>query len=160
MKNAAEPSLLYHPKDACFDAPDAKLISAYIDLNCGTLTAGPLESKKTKFVRKNGVPTTSWKQRPPMWTVLHLPITAPEAVIQLVPYDNSAPTTIKVKTGGSVLIGNARETDIIGSNYPAENPRENFKLYYLLSSQTMPSDPGLPATEGVPINACSNTNWP
>lgn len=161
MKEDVYPYLLYHPHDDCFrNPPPATLVSSYADLNCGTLTIGPLEKNKTKFTRKNGTSPTNWLERTPEFTELHLPIKADLAVIYLVPYEAGQPTIINVKNGGPVLIGNARVTDIIEENNPAENPRENFKLYYLLSSKPVGDDPPLPATVGVPVSACSNNGWP
>ena len=161
MRYAVEPRVTYHPKDECFsDAPSKVLVTAYADLNCGLLTIGDLERKRTKFVKANGTPTTTWKERTPKWTVLNIPTKDAIAVIQLMPYGGGQPTTIWVKAGGSLLIGNERETDIIEEHKPLENPVENYLLYYYLSGAQPPYDPGLPATEGVPINACSNNNWP
>jgi hypothetical protein len=159
MVYAVYPKLPYNPKDECFTAPNAALLGAYIDLQYGTLTAGPLQTAKTRF-ESAGSPSTSWFERTPEWCSLHLDITDTVTTIYLIPFDGGDPTTIKVRAGGSVLIGNERETDIMEEYYPRENPRENFRLYYLLSPTYVPPDAPLPYAYGVPLNACSNTNWP
>ncbi|MCU1348544.1 MAG: hypothetical protein JWO56_1574, partial [Acidobacteria bacterium] len=159
-------SLEYHPQDACFsDDPGASLLGAYIDLDCGRLTAGPLELSPTQFRTKYGGSghLSPWgPERTAKFVSLLLPLAAESAEVLLIPYPSIGTdiTRLAVKPGSSIRIGNMRLVDILEKNM-TENPRENFELFYKLSNpNTTPPDPPLPETTLVPINACSVTNWP
>lgn len=160
MKYGVEPDVAYHPADDCFDAaPNPDRVSSYADLDCGTLSAGPLELEKVYYVRSDLTWPTRWKERSPKWCVWNVPTTEAEAIIVLLPFDGGNATTIQLREGATVLLGNERQTDIDEENDPEENPAANFMLYYYLGV-SVPEDPALPRTTSVPINACTNTNWP
>jgi hypothetical protein len=84
--------LPYNPHDSCFDSPPPLKpkfdpphhagIAAYTDLRYGTLGIGPLENFKTTFYPKDG----PFDDRMPKYVLLQLPLTSPDAQIDLNPY--------------------------------------------------------------------------
>ncbi|MBV8518880.1 MAG: caspase family protein [Acidobacteria bacterium] len=154
MKFGVCEELPYHPSDDCFEeVPDPARIAAFADLRCGTLTAGPLEDAQTQFISTSTAGT--FDGRTPKWVVLHLPLTEPAARIRV---GGGPDDWISVKPGGSVLIGNEREIDILGIPN-SDDPARTFYLYYQLGDQ-IPVDPPIPAGKLVPLNGCSVSNWP
>lgn len=148
----------YHPRSECFrDNPGSDLLDAYFDLTAGTLRIGPLDDRETVFKPDSGPATlTILASRN---TRLELPLTSEVATITVTPFTGGAPVaTINVKRGGGVLIGNAREGDIMGDG-TVEDPREHFNLYYNLANPR-PADPPRPLRTLVPVNFCSQTHWP
>ena len=149
-----------YPKLECFDPyPPPLLVAGHVDLPGGILTAGPLERKKTQYTFKNGSPSTSWYQREPQFVTLQVPLQ--DEVAQIDIYSAAGRwTTIWVKRGASVRIGNMRVIDIFEDPYATEAPREHFLLFYKLSAVDVGDDPPLPALTGVPVNSCSVQGWP
>jgi hypothetical protein len=152
--------LRYHPKDDCFiPFPPPDLVAGYVDLSCGILTAGPLEAKKTRYTFKDGSPSSPWYRREPEFVTLLVPLLSEGAEIEI--YSEAGLwTTIHVKRGTSVRIGNMRAIDIFGDPNASEVPREHFKLFYNLSADDVGDDPPLPSLSGVPVNSCSVHGWP
>jgi hypothetical protein len=154
MKSGVFSELNYHPSSDCFDNPFPYTVAAYADLNCGTLTAGPLEPYRTQFLSQSNVGT--FIERTPKWVVLQLPLTESRARIRFGDRDDE---WIEIAEGGSVLIGNERAIDIEERTDMREEPAVTFSLYYQLAGQDL-YDPPLPAKVEVPLNGCSVTNWP
>jgi hypothetical protein len=155
MKTGVYDALPYHPSLECFtDPPSRTRVSAYVDLDCGTLSAGPLEPFATQFTSATA-PTGNFIGRTPKWVVLNLPLTQSTARIRI---GDGADDWIAIKPGGSALIGNEREYDII-EHPDLDEPAETFFLYYELDDGPL-IDPPLPTEVSVPLNGCSVTNWP
>jgi hypothetical protein len=163
MYNLVSSDLEKNPRDECFSLqPPPDVIAGFVDLKWGTLTAGPLEKASTFFENKAGDHSPWGLRRTPLFAVHQLPLSAPSAVIHLARYANLPPydTVIRLKAGASVTIGNAMEADILEAG-SGNNPSDHFLLYYKLARPgTGPTDPPLPKSTTVPINACSVTNWP
>ena len=148
----------YNPKAECFTpAPSATLVAAFTDLSTGILTAGPLDNVPTTYIRN--ISGETYVIRTPKFVQWMLPIDGTAGVINLVPVDGGQPTTITLKEGASVLIGNMRDADIFEDPDAGEEAPESFLIYYYLARNPV-NDPALPATTGVPINGCSSSGWP
>jgi caspase domain-containing protein len=151
-------SLDYNPKAECFTpAPSPSLVAAFTDLSTGILTAGPLENVPTTYIRKTSGETHVI--RTPKFVQWMLPIDQSAGVINLVPVNGGETTTITLKEGASVLIGNMRDADILEDPDAGAEVPESFLIYYYLAESPV-YDPALPASTGVPINGCSSTGWP
>jgi len=147
----------YNPKPECFTpTPSATLVAAFTDISTGVLTAGPLENVATTYIRKTSGQT--YIIRTPKFVQWMLPILQAAGSINLVPVNGGEMTTITLKEGASVLVGNMRDADIFEDPDAGAEIPESFLIYYYLADHVY--DPALPATTGVPINGCSSTNWP
>ncbi len=159
MQKDILPSLDPLPDATCYlDPPPEAIVAAHVDLYAGILDAGTIDQKIVMFTNKAGVPGT-WHRRTAEYAELRLPLTTAAATIRIT--KGSEETMIYLKPYASVLIGNAREQDILQDPLSSENPREHFPLFYLLARpSTVPSDPPLPWIVSVPVNFCSPAGWP
>lgn len=147
------------PRPECYyDYPRPDLFSGFIDLASGSVGIADLELLPTMFTRQFGEEPTNWPpERTPLSVLLTLPFESGYAVISISEVSGKQ-TEIFVKSGAVVMMGNAREKDITGDG-TGDNPREHFIIYYNLADPK-PLNPGLPATIGVPMGACSVNGWP
>lgn len=147
------------PRDECFDeVPLPGLINGFIDLQAGSVTIGELEDKPTEFRGQHSGATTRPAKKTAVCARVTIPLDKNHAVITL---ENEAGnrTVIFVRSGATIVAGNAREADITGPGSGEGDP-QHFLVYYELSPKQPVYDPGLPQKELVPINACTVTTYP
>lgn len=142
------------------DTPAANRFTAFFDLQCGSASVEPedLEQHRTHFRTRRTQVRTWGPEYTPISARLEIPLAKNFAVITIVNAARTIESVIYVKSGATILIGNARELDINGPG-SGEGPREHFLVYYQLAPQE-PINAGLPETVQVPINACTVTTWP
>jgi len=154
------PDLDPQPRPECTtrDYPPPDLFTGFLDLQAGSVTIGDLELKETEF-RGRYTNTLTWGARKtPISVCLTVPVTDDYAVIDI--SDTSQRRSIiYVRSGRTIVAGNAREEDINGPG-SGESPREHFLVYYNLAKPPVPVDAGLPVTKQVPINACTVVTYP
>lgn len=146
------------PRGECFwDFPDPSLFNGFIDLQAGSVTIGELESEKTTFKGRYSGTQTWGPRQTAVCARLTVPLERDHAVI-IIEKETERPTVIYVKSGATIIAGNAREADITGPGL-GEGDREHFLVYYNLAPVTV-YDPGLPYKHQIPINACTVTDYP
>ena len=157
MRNDIFQELDNYARDECFRPfPPPTLIGGFADLTTGILAAGPLENVELAF-RRDGVVDPTWVGRTAKFVDLRLNFASTVAVIAL--HDGKIQSTINVKSGGSVLIGDMRDKDIREETTVPDTP-ESFGLFYKLSREVV-TNPPLPEVHTfVPIDSCSSTGWP
>jgi hypothetical protein len=146
------------PRAECFDDfPTPNLFTGFIDLQGGEVRIGELETLETIFKGQSSSAET-WKGLTPLYVRLIVPLEQPFTVITI---ENEAGerTVVYVRSGATMLVGNAREADITGPG-SGDGPPEHFLICYSVSPKQPVYDPGLPNKDLVPINACTVTDYP
>jgi len=149
----------YARPEAYDDSPMAGTFTAFFDLQSGSITVDPrdLEKHRTVFKTRYTNVTTWGPEYTAISTILTVPLKNTSAVIRMLNAAGNA-SFIFVRSGATILFGNARELDINGPG-SGEGPREHFLIYYQ-SAPSEPTDAGLPVAVAVPINACTPVTWP
>jgi hypothetical protein len=149
----------YARPEAYDDSPMAGTFTAFFDLQSGSITVDPrdLEKHRTRYKTRYTNVVTWGPEYTAISVILTVPLKNTSAVIRMLNAAGNA-SFVFVRSGATILFGNARELDILGPG-SGEGPREHFLTYYQLAPSE-PANAGLPERYAVPINACTPTNWP
>jgi hypothetical protein len=145
------------PRSECFyDYPIPGLFNGFVDFQTGQADIGDKEDADTEF-RTRYSDVATWRGRTAISALFMVPLNTDHAVIVL-ERSSGTPIAIYVRSGSTIIIGNARDKDLNGPG-SGEGPREHFTVYYNLAPIPV-YDPALPYRVALPINACTIVNYP
>jgi hypothetical protein len=156
---ALAPELDALPRLECYDEiPRRDLFSLFVDIDSGAASISTLEPVETIYMRPQTLEVTWGPRRTPTSVKIVLPTTGPETKILIYGPQGAPAAEIVVRSGASIMVGNAREKDITGDG-SGSSPSEYFRMMYKLAPAERVNAP-LPFVAAVPIDSCSVHNWP